>query len=51
MNGRNVFWSAILIAMIVMGIVSAETSKIVPLEIGAAAPDFNLPGVDGRDYG
>ena len=31
MNGRNVFWSAILIAMIVMGIVSAETSIEVNL--------------------
>jgi thiol-disulfide isomerase/thioredoxin len=50
MNGRNVFWSAILIAMIVIGGVSAETSKVVPLEIGAAAPDFNLPGVDGKNY-
>ena len=51
MNGRNVFGSAILIAMIVMGSVSAETSKVVPLEIGSAAPDFSLPGVDGREYG
>ncbi|MGD1041615.1 MAG: redoxin domain-containing protein [Sedimentisphaerales bacterium] len=51
MNGRNVFWSAVFIAMIVMGSVSAETSKVVPLEIGAVAPEFNLPGVDGREYG
>jgi peroxiredoxin len=50
MNGRNVFWSAILIAMIAMGIVSAETSKVVSLEIGAATPEFNLPGVDGKNY-
>ncbi len=50
MNGRNVFWSAILIAMIITGNIMAETSKVVPLEIGAAAPDFNLPGVDGREY-
>jgi len=50
MNGRNILWSAILIAMIVTGIVSAETSKVAPLEIGAAAPDFNLPGVDGQEY-
>ena len=33
-----------------MGSVSAETSKVVPLEIGAAAPDFSLPGVDGKNY-
>ncbi len=50
MNGRNVFWSAILIAILVAGNVSAETSKIVPLEIGATAPEFSLPGVDGREY-
>ncbi len=50
MNRQNVFWSAILIAMIVTGNIMAETSKVVPLEIGAAAPDFNLPGVDGREY-
>jgi len=50
MNRQNVFWSAILIAMIVTGIALAETSKTVPLEIGAAAPDFSLPGVDGREY-
>ncbi len=50
MNGRKKLWSAILIATIFIGIVSAETSKVVPLEIGAAAPDFNLPGVDGREY-
>jgi thiol-disulfide isomerase/thioredoxin len=50
MNGRKKFWSAILIAMIVTGNIMAETSKFAPLEIGAAAPDFNLPGVDGREY-
>jgi len=50
MNGRNVFWSAIFIAMIVMGSVSAEMSKVIPLEIWSAAPDFNLPGVDGKNY-
>ena len=50
MNGRQVRGSAIIIAMIVMGNVSAETSKVMPLEIGAAAPDFRLPGVDGREY-
>jgi len=50
MNGRNVFWPAILITMIAVGSVWAETSKITPLEMGAAAPDFSLPGVDGREY-
>ena len=50
MNGRNVFWPAIFIAMIAVGSVSAETVKVTPLEIGAAAPDFSLPGVDGKNY-
>ena len=27
-----------------------EDAKIEPLAIGAAAPDFKLPGVDGRDW-
>ncbi len=50
MNRQNVFWSAILIAIIVTGNIMAETSKVAPLELGAVAPDFNLPGVDGREY-
>ena len=50
MNGRNIFWSAILIAILMTGPVMAEASKVVPLEIGSAAPDFSLPGVDGKTY-
>jgi peroxiredoxin len=30
--------------------VSAEPPGFQTMSIGAAAPDFNLPGVDGRDY-
>ena len=29
---------------------AAEQPNIKPLEIGAQAPDFDLPGVDGRNY-
>src|SRR6266850_5857346 len=29
-------------------VAAAEQAKT--LEIGSAAPDFNLPGVDGKDY-
>ena len=28
----------------------AETPKVEPLALGASAPDFTLPGVDGRDW-
>ena len=46
----NLLWPAIFVAIIFMENILAETSKVVPLEIGAAAPDFDLPGVDGREY-
>src|SRR6516162_871291 len=29
---------------------SADAIDVRPLSLGAAAPDFRLPGVDGRDY-
>ena len=50
MNRQNIFWSAIIIAIFIGGTVMAEPNKIAPLEIGASAPDFNLPGVDGKNY-
>jgi hypothetical protein len=28
----------------------AETPAVQTLSLGAQAPDFHLPGVDGRDY-
>jgi len=49
MNGR------LLLAMLFVGLTvmtgfSAEQKRNVVLEIGAQAPDFDLPGVDGRNY-
>ncbi|WP_165251848.1 redoxin domain-containing protein [Paludisphaera soli] len=40
---------------IVLGLLACTTAladppDLKPLEIGAAAPDFNLPGVDGKDH-
>jgi hypothetical protein len=29
---------------------AGQPTEIKPLAIGAAAPDFNLPGIDGRNY-
>jgi thiol-disulfide isomerase/thioredoxin len=32
------------------GVISADESEIVTLKLGAKAPDFDLPGVDGRNW-
>jgi thiol-disulfide isomerase/thioredoxin len=39
-----------VVGLTVMTGFSAEQKRIVPLEIGAQAPDFDLPGVDGRNH-
>jgi len=48
MNGQKIFRSIVIIAILMTAAVFAETIK--PLDIGATAPDFNLPGVDGKNY-
>jgi len=51
MNKCSQFFSAVvMILLIATNFTSAATNKIVTLEIGQSAPDFNLPGVDGRYY-
>lgn len=40
----------LVVGLTVMTGFSAEQKRIVPLDIGAQAPDFDLPGVDGRNY-
>jgi peroxiredoxin len=47
----NIFRTVILGVMIAAGVVWADAVKVTPLEIGASAPDFALPGVDGKTYG
>jgi hypothetical protein len=47
------FGRAILTTMLVclsFGIASAQLSSHPTLAIGSAAPDFSLPGVDGKTY-
>jgi len=40
----------ILLFICFAGISFSQASKVQPLEIRADAPEFNLPGVDGKDY-
>jgi thiol-disulfide isomerase/thioredoxin len=49
-GGGGLFLIAIAFSLIVAGMSFAEQKQIIPLAIGADAPDFNLPGVDGRNY-
>src|SRR5262245_5327085 len=41
---------AVVALMVPVAAVSAEPPGFQTLAIGAGAPDFKLPGVDGRDY-
>jgi len=51
MNGKNKFFSlGVVLALLITLAGSAELKPVVTLQIGAEAPDFNLPGVDGRNY-
>jgi thiol-disulfide isomerase/thioredoxin len=51
MNGQNrLCLSAVSLVILIAGTAMAESNQIVTLDIGASAPDFNLPGVDGRNY-
>ena len=42
--------TCIIIAQIILGTVLAGQSKYPTLEIGREAPDFKLPGIDGKLY-
>ena len=43
-------FSLLLLSLTAIGALFAETPKAETLAIGAAAPDFKLPGVDGKDW-
>jgi hypothetical protein len=47
---KKFFWPAVALTAMLTVIAVAETKQVVTLDIGASAPDFNLPGVDGRNY-
>src|SRR3954469_324362 len=41
---------ALLALWMSLGLFAGAAEDVAPLEIGAAAPDFRLPGVDGKTY-
>jgi peroxiredoxin len=44
------FLSLVLASCLTASVAVAADEKIQPLSLGADAPDFNLPGVDGRNW-
>ena len=50
MTCRSLLLFIALVLFAPAGAIAEETAKVQPLELGAAAPDFKLPGVDGREY-
>lgn len=42
--------AAVALCLVATGLALAAPADLKTLEIGAAAPDFKLPGVDGRTY-
>src|SRR5678810_890464 len=43
----NLKWLAVLVGLLAL---VAQAANPPMLKIGAKAPDFNLPGVDGKNY-
>jgi peroxiredoxin len=41
---------ALLALLMSLGLFAGAAEEVTPLEIGAAAPEFKLPGVDGKTY-
>ncbi len=40
----------LVLGMVCTSVMPTQAKEVTPLEIGKPAPDFRLPGVDGRDY-
>jgi peroxiredoxin len=47
MNARDTLKTTVVVAVLAVCTFAAE---VQPLEIGSPAPDFKLPGVDGKEY-
>ncbi|MGA2171846.1 MAG: redoxin family protein [Sedimentisphaerales bacterium] len=50
MNGKKLTLIMIVSSFVVIPAFAAGPQGVTPLEIGAQAPDFDLPGIDGRNY-
>ena len=51
MQRRTLFATTLALTFAALGpIIGDAAEDVTPLEIGANAPDFNLPGVDGETY-
>ena len=46
----GLFSTVLALAITIQAVCFAEQKQVVPLAIESDAPDFNLPGVDGRNY-
>jgi len=49
MPGKCSLWAAIVSVML-LGVAAAVAADVKTLELGSTAPDFNLPGVDGKNH-
>jgi hypothetical protein len=46
----NRAWISVLVSLTALAPLCAADFPITTLPLGSPAPDFNLPGVDGRSY-
>ncbi|HEY2588394.1 MAG TPA: redoxin family protein [Tepidisphaeraceae bacterium] len=47
---RSTLMAVALLCLLVFSLPNSRAEQVNPLEIGSPAPDFNLPGVDGRQH-